>query len=91
MPIGMWWTWTHCLPMTLLQLFWVSGNPMKLEVSIHESPDTSRSKNLEAVPHEVQGRSRGNNFKMEITSKIWKKKQVKPRFTTTSRAITSIK
>ena len=47
---------------TLLQLFWVSGNPMKLEVSIHESPDTSSSENLEAVPHEVQGRSEGNNL-----------------------------
>ena len=59
--------------MTLLQLFLVSGLPTKLEVSIHESPDTSSSENLEAVQHEVQGRSRGNNFKMEITSKNWEK------------------
>ena len=48
-------------------LFLVSGLPTKLEVSIHESPDTSSSENLEAVQHEVQGRSRGNNFEMEIT------------------------
>ena len=52
--------------MTLLQLFWVSGLPTKLEVSIHESPDTSRSENLEAIQHEVQGRSGGNNLKKKI-------------------------
>ena len=60
--------------MTLLQLFWVSGLPTKLEVSIHEIPDMSRSESLKAGQHGVQGRSKGNNFKMEITSKIWKNK-----------------
>ena len=51
---------------TLLQLFWVSGLPTKLEVSIHEIPDTLRSENLEAVQHEVQSRSGGNDFKKKI-------------------------
>ena len=48
---------------TLLQLFSVSGLPTKLEVTISESPDASRSESLEAVQYEVQGRSRGNNLK----------------------------
>ena len=53
---------------TLLQLFWVSGLPTKLEVSIRESPDASRSESLEAVQHEVQGRSRGINFEKKNLS-----------------------
>ena len=54
--------------MILLQLFLVSGLPTKLEVSIRESPDASRSEGLEAVQHEVQGRSRGINFEKKNLS-----------------------
>ena len=59
--------------MILLQLFLVSGLPTKLEVSIRESPDASRSESLEAVQHEVQGRSRGINFveKKSVLQPIW--------------------